>query len=139
MGEKYALEIEAELTNLEDIRRFVERSALSLRAGERVISDLKLAVDEAVTNIIFHGYEKSHGTVKISVERNADALIVCLRDSAPQFDPSKYISSDLPLSEREAPGGFGIRLIKDVMDEISYRVPGSGGNELTLIKHDVIR
>ena len=139
MGEKYTRRIEAELTKLDDIRQFVERSATSLRADKRVISDLKLAVDEAVTNIIFHGYEKSHGTIEISVERVAAALIVCLRDSAPQFDPSSYISSDLPPSEREAPGGFGIRLIKDVMDEVSYRAPASGGNELTLIKHDVIR
>lgn len=132
--------IKAELAKLEEIRQFVGSSAKSLRAEGRMISDLQLAVDEAVTNIIIHGYKKRHGTIEISVDRNEDALIVRLRDRAPEFNPSSYIAYDLRAPpEREAPGGFGIRLIKQVMDEVSYRVPGSGGNELTLIKHNVNR
>ncbi len=140
MGGKYKLVIKAELANLEEIRQFVESSAKSLQVEGRVISDLQLAVDEAVTNIILHGYKKDQGTIKISIDRNAAALIVCLRDRAPEFNPSSYNAIDLRAPpERETPGGFGIRLIKQVMDEVSYRVPGSGGNELTLIKHSVNR
>jgi serine/threonine-protein kinase RsbW len=137
MGEKYTLVIKAELANLEEIRQFVASSAKSLRAEASVIADLQLAVDEAVTNIVIHGYKKGHGTIEISINRNAAALIVCLRDRAPQFNPGSYASDLTALSKREAPGGFGIRLIKQVVDEVSYRVPGSGGNELTLIKYNL--
>ena len=139
MGGKYTLVIKAELDKLEEVRQFVASSAKSLRAEGVVISDLQLAVDEAVTNIIIHGYKKSPGTIEISFDQNAAALIVRLRDTAPQFDPSTHIADLRALPERETPGGFGIRLIKQVMDEVSYRAPGSGGNELTLIKHDVSR
>ena len=137
MGEKFTLVIEAELTKLEEIRQFVASSAKSLRAEASVIADLQLAVDEAVTNIVIHGYKKDHGTIEISIDRNAAALIVCLRDRAPEFNPGAYTSDLTALPEREVPGGFGIRLIKQVVDEVSYRAPGSGGNELTLIKHNV--
>jgi len=136
MGGKHTLVIKAELSKLEEIRRFIESSAKSLRADGRAISDLRLAVDEAVTNIIAYGYQNRQGTIEISIDRDADALIVCLRDTAAHFDPSSYVASDQrALPEREAAGGFGIPLIKQVVDEVSYRVPDAGGNELTLIKH----
>jgi serine/threonine-protein kinase RsbW len=136
MGEKFTLVIKAELAKLDEIRQFVASSAKSLRAEANVISDLQLAVDEAVTNIVIHGYKKGHGTIEISIDRNAAALNVCLRDKAPQFDPGSYTSDLTALPKREAPGGFGIRLIKQVVDKVSYRAPDSGGNELTLIIHN---
>ena len=136
MGGSHALVIKAELARLEEVRQFVESSAKSLQADERTISDLRLAVVEAVTNIIIHGYKNREGTIKISVDRNAVAVIVCLLDRAPIFDPSLYVTPGPGVSpEQKTPGGFGIRLIKQVMDEVSYRVSATGGNELTLIKH----
>lgn len=136
MGGKHTLVIKAELSKLEEIRQFVEGSAKFLQADVQTISDLRLAVVEAVTNIIIHGYKNRDGTIKISIDRDAAAVIARLRDSAPEFDPNKYVTSDLKASsERETPGGFGISLIKQVVDEVSYRVPHAGGNELTLIKH----
>jgi serine/threonine-protein kinase RsbW len=138
VGGKYTLVIKAELAKLDEIRQFVESSAKSLRAESRVVPDLQLAVDEAVTNIIIHGYQKAQGKIEISIDQDADALIVCLRDTAPEFNPNSYVESDLTAPpEREVPGGFGIRLIKQLMDEVSYRAPDSGGNELTLIKHNL--
>ena len=137
MGEKFTLVIQAELAKLDEIRRFVASSAKSLRTEASVIADLQLAVDEAVTNIVIHGYKKGHGTIEISIDRDAAALIICLRDRAPQFNPCAYVSDLTALPKREAPGGFGIRLIKQVVDEVSYRAPGSGGNELTLIKYNL--
>jgi anti-sigma regulatory factor (Ser/Thr protein kinase) len=38
-----------------------------------------------------------------------------------------------PAEERK-PGGLGIHLIRQVMDQLIYRRPEDGGNELTLIK-----
>lgn len=139
MSGKRTLVIEATLTNLEEVRQFVESSARSFLVDERVISDLRLAVDEAVTNTIIHGYKHKQGTIEISIERDAAALIVNLRDRAPEFNPSSYSASNLPASpERKTPGGFGIRLIKEVMDEVNYQALSNGGNELTLIKHNTI-
>jgi serine/threonine-protein kinase RsbW len=128
--------VAAEVGNLADIRRFVREEAAALGAGEEAICDLELAVDEAACNIICHGYQDLGGTIQVGVKRDGDSLIVCLHDEAPPFDPTRYPAPDvtLPLEQRPL-GGLGIFLIRQAVDDMVYRVPPEGGNELTLIKH----
>jgi len=127
--------VAAEVGNLAEIRRFVREEATALGAGEEAICDLELAVDEAACNIICHGYQDLGGTIQVGVKRDGDRLIVCLHDEAPPFDPTRHPPADvtLPLEQRRL-GGLGIFLIRQAVDEMVYRVPPEGGNELTLIK-----
>ena len=127
--------VAAEVGNLAEIRRFVREEAAALGAGEEAICDLELAVDEAACNIVCHGYEDRSGTIQVAVERHGDRLIVRLRDQALAFDPCCHPLPDvtLPLEERPL-GGLGIFLIRQSVDEMLYRVPPEGGNELTLVK-----
>ena len=123
------------LTNLEDIRSFVDQAAHYLQVPEMVADDIVLAVDEAATNIILHGYDGQEGMVEVEMERQGDALVVRLRDQAPQFDPTTISSPDLSLGlEHRRPGGLGLYLIRQLMDRIQYCAPAEGGNELTLVK-----
>ena len=127
--------VAAQVENLAEIRRFVREEATALGAGEETICDLELAVDEAACNVICHGYEGREGMVQVRVERDGDRLTVRVRDEAPLFDPTRHPLPDvtLPLGERRL-GGLGIFLIRQVMDEMVYRVTPEGGNELSLIK-----
>jgi serine/threonine-protein kinase RsbW len=128
--------VAAQVENLAEIRRFVREEAAALGAVEEAICDLELAIDEAACNIICHGYEGLGGIIQVAVERDGDRLIVRLCDEAPLFDPTRYPLPNvtLPLEQRPL-GGLGIFLIRQSVDEIAYRVPPEGGNELTLIKH----
>lgn len=65
--------------------------------------------------------------------------MVCCRDQAPLFDPTNAPEPDmsLPLDLRPL-GGLGVFLIRQYMDEMSYRVTPQGGNELTLVKREVL-
>ena len=58
-----------------------------------------------------------------------------LRDDAPPFDPLSLAAPDLAagLDERSM-GGLGIHLVRELVDEVSYRRV-DGRNELTLSKH----
>ncbi|MEZ4515985.1 MAG: ATP-binding protein [Chloroflexota bacterium] len=47
-----------------------------------------LAVNEAVTNILVHGYRGRPGNVEIGIERAGNDLIVILRDQAHAYDPT---------------------------------------------------
>ncbi len=128
------LRVAAELHNLETIRRFVEDSALTLHADQDAALDLAQAVDECVTNIIEHGYDGQSGSIEVEVDRAAENLTIVLRDHAPPFDPTGVPPPDLtlPLEKRE-PGGLGIYLTRQMVDDWRYRsLPD--GNELTLIK-----
>lgn len=129
------LHIAAELNNLETIRRFVEESSLTLGADPDTAYDLMQAVDECAVNIIVHGYRRQPGSIAIALEREGEALTVELRDHAPPFDPTGRPPPNLTLSlaERE-PGGLGIYLARQMVDDWQYRALPEGGNKLTMIK-----
>lgn len=133
------LRVDAELANLAQVRQFVETSALALGAPAGVADALVLAVDECATNVIEHGYDGRGGDLEVEIRREgraADAvLIVILRDNAPPFDPTQLPQPDvtLPLDERPV-GGLGAFLVRQLVDQVDYRVTARGGNELTLVK-----
>lgn len=132
------IRIEAEKENLAEIRRFVREAATTLDVEPAVINDVVLAVDEAVANIIVHGYKGQAGIIEIEISRQAETLAIHLRDDTAPFDPTQVPPPDLnvPLEER-APGGLGIYLIRQIMDEVVYRPLPQGGNELLLRKRSV--
>jgi serine/threonine-protein kinase RsbW len=134
----YSLRIPADLNRLEQARRFVEGAATALGLEGDVVHDLMLAADEAATNVIVHGYAGVDGEVELAVSRRGADLELCVRDDAPQFDPTGAPSPDVtvPLEARR-PGGLGIYLIRRVMDEVCYRRLPGGGNELVMTKRAI--
>ncbi|GIK66438.1 MAG: hypothetical protein BroJett018_42320 [Chloroflexota bacterium] len=126
---------QADLTSLAEIREFVEGCAKTLGANESQTSDVLLAVNEAVTNSILHGYG-GFGPVRIEVDRDKGQLCVCVADQAPPFDPTQHITPDInrPLDECGL-GGMGIHMMRTLTDDMVYHAPTEGGNELTLKKN----
>ena len=138
MNTKSSLRIAAEVKNLAEIRCFVEETATAIGVDPTVMPGIILAVDEAVSNIIAHGYQGQEGAVEIEVSQEGDALVIRVRDEAAPFDPTIVPPPDvtLPLEQR-IPGGLGIHLIRQIMDEMTHRVTPQGGNELTLVKRKI--
>jgi serine/threonine-protein kinase RsbW len=129
----------ADLKSLAAIRQFIQEASAPLRPDTAALWDLILAVDETTTNIVLHGYRGGQGEIEVEVRPQGDALVVCLRDEAPPFDPTLLPAPDvtLPLDERPV-GGLGIYLARQMTDHISYRRTPRGGNELTLVKKAVL-
>ena len=131
------LKVAADLGQLSKIREFVADSATKLSVDLAVFDDLRLAVDEAVTNILTHAYDGS-GDIELDICADGADLIIRLRDDAPPFDFTKAsLSEPGPAEGREKPGGFGLFLIRNAMDQLTHREL-EHGNELTMIKRDVI-
>ncbi len=126
---------QANLASLAEMREFVEECARTFGANESQIADVLLAVNEAVTNSILHGYGGS-GPVRIEVQRENGQLGVSIIDQAPLFDPTRHTTPDInrPLDDCGL-GGMGIHMMRELTDEMVYHVPAEGGNELTLIKN----
>lgn len=136
MGGKRSLVIEASLDRLDEIRQFVKSSAEDAGIDHSTISDLVLAVDEAVTNIIVHGYRKQPGNLEVHIENSGSSLYIRLIDQAPTFDPCSHLSLDLEATlQKDTPGGFGLHLIKRIADDLEYKVDSSGRNVFSLIKN----
>ena len=135
MDPESTMRMTAELKDLSVIRCFVQEAATALQADLTVIPDVVLAVNEAATNIIVHGYGGRPGSIEIKVGREGDSLVIRLRDQAPPFDPNDVPPPDLNLPLEERPfGGMGVYLTRQIMDQVIHLVTPQGGNELTLKK-----
>ena len=101
--------------------------------SEETLGDLKLAVTEACTNSVRHGYQEGgEGTVEILYELRPDRFVVEVADDGPGFDAS----GDRPTEESLAEGGLGIAIIKAVSDEFESGKRHDGrGSRLRFVKH----
>jgi len=125
-------------TYLSGARELIASVSRRLGFSEEGCGQIALAVDEALCNVIRHGYEKrKNGPIWISLWPLASdngtppGIKIVLEDEAKQVDPSVIKSRDL---DEIRPGGLGVHIIKQVMDEVSYEKREKAGMRLTLIK-----
>jgi len=141
LGEARAfdLAVNASLDNLQEVRSFIDRAGASLGISESVLGDLRLAVDEAVTNVVLHGYGNAGGDVELHMRADGDDAVISILDRAGRFDPHdvKPPRLDTPLHDRPA-GGMGIFLIRQMTDLAEFLPRPGGGNEIRLVKRGVI-
>lgn len=137
MGERACRRFTADLSNLAAMRRFVGEVAAAAAGEPEAITDMLLAMNEATTNLVQHGYRGNPGDIEIEVGYEGDALVVCLRDWSPPFDPAQVPDRDVtvPLEERPL-GGLGITMMRQLTDDLIYCRWPDGVNELILIKED---
>ena len=95
-----------------------------------------LALQEVVTNVLRHSYKlDQQKPIEVRFDLSDDRFLVELRDQGPPFDPLAHGVTGAVLAT-EMPtqcGGFGIHIVRLVMDEIEYRRDG-GWNVLRLAK-----
>lgn len=129
----------ATVRDLNDMREFLESAILTLGGDHDVAGDLVLAVNEAVTNVLLHGYDDLPGVVSISAAAEGGDILVRLTDDAPLFDPTAVPPPDinLPLEERPL-GGLGVHMMRQLTDELNYSIAADGRNELIFVKRGVI-
>jgi anti-sigma regulatory factor (Ser/Thr protein kinase) len=112
--------------------RLAEIASLGERLGEfaaghqltpSVLYDLNLALEEAVTNIISHGYsDHREHEILVRIRVESGEVIAELKDDARAFNPLTAPEADVttPLDEKTA-GGLGIHLMRKLMDGIEYQ------------------
>jgi serine/threonine-protein kinase RsbW len=100
---------------------------------EDAMTDLKLALTEAVSNSVRHAYVGDvGGFVEVVYELHVDRVGISVVDDGAGFDPDEAPSFDgAELSE----GGLGIAIIKTIADEFEIRSrPGERGSRLRFTK-----
>jgi anti-anti-sigma factor len=130
------LTIAAEEGQLGRVRDFIVNVCEEAGFSPREVSNTKLAVDEACTNIIKHAYEgrRESGDITVVAEIESGRIKVHLKDRGKNFDFSAVKDPDLDqYVETGRKGGLGVFLINRLMDGVEYRATGAG-NELILTK-----
>lgn len=130
-------EVPATSASLSMVRNRIRKYLGRVGVDKRETGQIVLATDEAVANVIEHGYRED-GVSKVEVEISKDDREVRLsaRDrSKPAYDPTRHrdpnIEEHLKAGHR---GGLGIFLIRKMMDDMRHSVLAEGINELVMVK-----
>ena len=99
-------------------------------------AQISLAIDEAVSNVIKHGYDRRcDGRIWINawhLPAPRPGIRIEVEDRARQVDPETIRSRDL---DDIRPGGLGVHIIREIMDESRYEKRPGEGMKLTMIKY----
>ena len=109
--------------------RFMEQNGI----GHRAIYLVNLAIEEMGTNILKYGYsDTAVHEVRLRLEIVPGALRLGLEDDGHEFNPleAPEPNVNLPAAQR-VPGGLGIRLVRKLVDQMTYERCG-GRNRLTI-------
>ncbi len=116
------ISLEADSKNLIKVRDFVVKTGRKMGLTPKQLSEVKLAVDEAVSNIIRHAYVGKKGGFQIEMIQLEDAVQIDIKDQGVEFDWYSVLEPDLyKYVETRRKGGLGIWLIKKLIDEVEYK------------------
>lgn len=119
---------------LERVTEWIDNLAQHRTWPEEPVFEFKLAVYEAVVNVVFYAFEDggAHRIVIELRELECGLIDICIIDDGIPFDPTKVPRKPAPHSLREASiNGRGIALFKALCDDVSYE-RRAGHNRLTL-------
>ena len=93
-----------------------------------------LAVDEALANVIEHGYAGREGEITLRLSEDDTSFTVVIEDGAPPFNPLSRAPIDIDAKLDEgADGGMGVEVLRR-LTEARYELTDKGGNRLILRK-----
>ncbi len=132
---QHTVTVNAITDNLAEVRNFTAKHAKECGFTKEQISDIRLAVDEAFTNIIKHAYEnKKQQKVALEVSCSSEQLLISLFDCGKPFSTKDYKEPDVKEKvKHKKRGGVGVYLIKELMDEVDY-IHQDNRNEIRMIK-----
>jgi len=110
------------------IRRAVVQFAQCCGIDRSTLSDIEYAIGEALANAAEHGHDEG-AFIFVKAMLDGGALIIEIKDSGRGFANWKDTTHKKPVST--SPRGFGIFLMRSLMDEVEY---SQGGTCIRLVK-----
>ena len=111
--------------SVEGINEAIEAFGRFSRAGHipaEVRRKCQLALDEVLSNVVRHGLAGSVGEIHLAFHLTSDEVMMKIEDEAPAFNPLMQPQPDVDAPvERRRPGGLGVALIRELMDEVQYQ------------------
>ena len=137
-GEYVEIRIGAHPEYLVLTRLVAQKMSVLAGLSESDADGITLAVEEALTNVIRHGYGgPCSEPIIVRIAKtyrdcaDVEALEVEIRDFGKQVEPETIKSRDL---DDVKPGGLGVHIIQSIMDEVTYSPMGDGGMLLRMVK-----
>lgn len=131
---RHTREFPSDLAQVAAMRAFIAGECRRAWSGhvEHALDQLLLAVHEAATNIIRHGYQDDAGRlIRLVLEIDPDRAQVVFSYPGRHFDPDRV---PYPVFDGTREGGFGVYLIRQLVDEVHYTRDGASQCGIQLVK-----
>jgi anti-sigma regulatory factor (Ser/Thr protein kinase) len=139
-SERVSLSIPRDTHYLAIVRKLI--ADLGARAGFRGedLDKIELAVDEACSNAMIYQVDPKglarFDELKLEITIERSRFVVVLSDQGDRYEFDEQGNFDLEDHlRRMEPGGLGIYIIKNFMDEVAYEHSVRSGNVLTMVKY----
>jgi anti-sigma regulatory factor (Ser/Thr protein kinase) len=132
------LKVSSDTAELPRVRSAVRSWAQRHDWSEAETADITLAIDEALSNVIRHGYEGEPGhKIELAARAVHDptagvGIEVRIRDYGKQVPLDEIRGRDL---DDIKPGGLGVHIIRSVMSVVEYSHAEGGGMQLVMRKY----
>jgi serine/threonine-protein kinase RsbW len=119
---------------LQNIFSFLEQFWTEESLDTKITSEIELAVEELFMNMVRYNPD-NNSSVQLRIEKYDDRIEVEISDKEKvPFDITQSKDVDLDnYFEKQKSGGLGIHLVKQLMDEISFR-HYNGTSTITITK-----
>lgn len=133
MKERVRIDIPSHPKYLSVVRDVTERLGTVYGMDRRLRGDIKLAIDEACSNVIKHSYKgDTSKKIRLIYEINGELFKVIIDDSGVKADIKSLKGRNL---DDVRPGGLGIHFIRKIFDVFRLDETKKRGNRLVLIKY----
>lgn len=112
----------AKLEQLPQMLEWIRDHLIQAKIGSDVVGKMELASEEALANIIQHGYPEKKGQIELQFHHLPGSVELVFMDQGPPFNPLESAPTpdlEKSLEEREV-GGLGVFLMRKVVDDIRY-------------------
>ena len=112
------LSMSASMDDISRLEPFIAHIAKEAGMEEREAKRLRLAVEEAVANIINHGQATA---IKLQATTDDNQLMMTIDDDGQPFDPTADSDTDFSVpADQRPPGGLGIMFLHEMTDGLEY-------------------
>ena len=115
--------------------KWIDVAGRQMELPDEVLSDIDHCAAEAVHNIIAYAYRDSGShLIQVRLTREAERVNLEIEDDGMAFNPLEYPAPPPVCRIEQAPlGGRGIRIMRGLMTECSYRRE-DGKNVLVMVR-----
>ena len=125
---KTELKLKNDLVEIERLAGRVLSFGREHNLPAELVWEIRLVLEEVVTNIISHGYaDRAVHAIEVSIVNSENDITLSVRDDGQPFNLLEHPQPDLeiPLEERGI-GGMGVHIVREIMDEIDYKREADG-------------
>ncbi|MGV8121380.1 MAG: SpoIIE family protein phosphatase [Candidatus Xenobiia bacterium LiM19] len=137
----FNLNISNEMSEVIKILEYIEKLSLNGGFTREETNDILISVEETCVNVVRYALPTDKvNTFEVQSWVEDELLTVVVKDKGIPFDPTRFMEFPSEFSsKRREMGGYGLLLIKQLMDEVNYQYDEEKGNITTLVKRRRIK